>query len=440
MVCCAVTDELVRCARVLVGGDEWNDYAFAVRGGRIALAGTYREIAAEVADLPVRSFPAERLVVPGFVNGHSHAYQVLLRGWADDLPFERWRSDALYRIVPQFTADDVYWTFVAAFSEMLAAGITTVAEFFYLNGDGNERAEAAIRAARDTGIRLVFARTWMDATYAPSQFRESIDDAGRRTAELMERYPEANVCVAPHSLHAASPDMIRAAHAFAREHDCAMHLHLAEAAYEREQVVERYGLTPVRLLREWGVLDERLVAIHAIYVDDEEKDLLAAAGARVVHNPMTNQYLGDGTCDTTGLLARGVTVGLGTDADVRPSLFEEMRAGSLLQKLAHRNGSALPAGEAFAFATASGARALGTDGGELAEGVPADYVVLDTAEIDPWSPAVNAVVMRGSSAWVRATFVGGRRVYTGETSPLARRAKDQTAQIARRLGLRSSSE
>jgi 5-methylthioadenosine/S-adenosylhomocysteine deaminase len=426
-----MTDELIRCARALVGGEERNDFAFAVRGGRIARAGTYREIAAEGADLPVRSFPKERLIVPGFVNGHSHAYQILLRGWADDLPFERWRSEALYRVVPQLTADDVYWTFAQAFSEMLAAGITTVAEFFYLNGEGNERAEAAIRAARDTGIRLVFARTWMDASYAPPQFRESIEDATHRTADLMERYPEANVCVAPHSLHAASPEMIRAAYAFARERDCAMHLHLAEAAYEREQVVERYGLTPVRLLREWGVLDERLVAIHAIYADDEEKDLLAAAGARVVHNPMTNQYLGDGTCDTIGLLARGVTMGLGTDADVRPSIFDEMRAASLLQKLAHRDGSVLPARDAFALGTASGARALGLAGGDFRVGDAADYVVLDTTEIDPWSPAVNALVMRGSPAWVRATFVGGSRVYTGEASPLARRAKEEAEKIAR---------
>lgn len=432
-----MTDELVRCARALVGGEERNDFAFAVRAGRIAASGAYRDVAADAADLPARAFPAERLIVPGFVNGHSHAYQVLLRGWADDLPFERWRSEALYRVVPQLTPDDVYWTFAFAFSEMLAAGITTVAEFFYLNGEGNERAEAAIRAARDTGVRLVFARTWMDASYAPQQFRESVEDAARRTGELMDRYPEANVCVAPHSLHAASSEMLRGAHAFARERGCAMHLHLAEARYESEETIERYGLTPVRLLERLGVLDERLVAIHAIYVNDDEKDLLARAGARVVHNPMTNQYLGDGTCDAVGLLARGVTMGLGTDADVRPSIFDEMRSASLLQKLAHRDGGALPARDAFALGTSSGARALGIAGGDFAVGAPADYVVLDATEIDPWSPAVNAVVMRGSPAWVRAAFVGGSRVYTGEASPLARRAKEEAARAARRLGARN---
>src|SRR5579863_8495928 len=177
--------ELVRCARAIVGGVLREEYAFVIRDGIIREAGDYADLRAVARPLSTRSFPADRLVAPGFIDGHSHAYQILLRGWADDWPFAKWRSHALYRVVPQLTADDVYWTFVAAFSEMLAAGITSVAEFFYLNGAGNEYAEAAIRAARDTGIRIVLARTWMDADYAPPQFRESVETAQARTFDLM---------------------------------------------------------------------------------------------------------------------------------------------------------------------------------------------------------------------------------------------------------------
>jgi 5-methylthioadenosine/S-adenosylhomocysteine deaminase len=426
-------NELVRCARALVGGELREDFAFAVRDGVIRETGNYRDVAAQMSDLPARSFPIDRLVVPGFVNGHSHAYQVLLRGWADDLPFARWRSDALYRVVPQLTPDDIYWTFAFAFSEMLSAGITTVAEFFYLNGAGNAHAEAAIQAARDTGIRLVFARTWMDAEYAPPQFRETIDLATARTADLLERFPDANVCVAPHSLHAASPEMIRAAKAFADRYDCAIHLHVAEAEYEGVETRERFGVTPIRLLEQLGVLCERLVAIHAIYLSEDEKDSLARAHARVIHNPMTNQYLGDGTCDVVGLQARGVTMGLGTDANVKPSLLDEMRAASLLQKLAQRDGSALPARTAFALGTAQGAAALGVHAGDLVPGAPADYVVLAATHIDSWSPPINAVIHRAENAWVQATVVGGRRVYSGEPSPIARQAKTTAARIAHRV-------
>jgi 5-methylthioadenosine/S-adenosylhomocysteine deaminase len=428
-----MTDELVRCARALVSGETRHDYAFVVRDGRIVASGDFPEVRALGHELQARSFPTDRLVVPGFINGHSHAYQILLRGWADDWPFAKWRSDALYRVVPRLTPDDVYWTFVAAFSEMLAAGITTVAEFFYLNGAGNEHAEAAIRAARETGIRLILARTWMDATYAPSEFCETVDDAAQRTLELMQRYPEANVCVAPHSLHAASPEMIRGAAEFSRRNDCMLHIHVAEAPYEGQETLARFGATPIALLDELGALNGRTVAIHAIHLSELEKEMLARAGARVVHNPTTNEYLGDGICDVVGFRSLGVPVGLGTDADIRPSLIDEMRSAALLAKLRALDGAALGARESLAMGTSEGARALGLNGGDLLEGGPADYVVLDASEIDPWSPERNALVYRGQDAWVQATFVNGRRVYVGEASPLARRARSETALIAERL-------
>lgn len=425
--------EVVRCARALVGGESRDDYAFIVRDGRIDHAGDYQTIRDHAAELPIRSFPHDRLVVPGFVNGHSHAYQILLRGWADDWTFARWRSEALYRVVPHLTPDDVHWIFLAAFSEMLAAGITTVAEFFYLNGAGNAHAEAAIEAAAKSGIRLVFARTWMDAPYAPDAFREDIETASSRTLDLAKRFPWANVCVAPHSLHAASQEMIRAAAAFADTYDCMLHVHVAEAAYEGEQTVERFGATPVMLLERWNALGPRTVAIHAIYVSEEEKRLLGERGARVIHNPMTNQYLGDGICDVTGLQSLGVPMGLGTDADVRPSLIDEMRAASLLQKVQRTDGSAFGARAAFDLATAQGARALGVAAGDLTPGNAADYVVLDADAIDPWTPDVNGVVYRAQDSWVQAVFVDGVRVYSGEYSPAAQIARAKLKEIASRV-------
>jgi 5-methylthioadenosine/S-adenosylhomocysteine deaminase len=429
----AAACEAIRCSRALVGGELREDYAFVVEDGTIVAAGDYRELHDAIGDAPVRAFPSDRLIVPGFVNGHSHAYQILLRGWADDLPFETWRSDALYMVVPRLEPDDIYWVFVLAFSEMLAAGITTVAEFFYLNGSGNAHAEAAIRAARDTGIRLVFARTWMDAPSAPPEFRETIERAASRTDDLRARFPDVAICVAPHSLHAASLEMVRAAAEYARVHDCKLHIHVAEAPYEGERTVAEHGAPPVELLDRLGALSERTVAVHAIYVSDDEKRLLAVRGASVIHNPMTNQYLGDGICDVVGFQTLGVPVGLGTDADVKPSVLDEMRAAALLQKVRRCDGAALGARTAFEMGTAQGARALGIPAGDLVAGLRADFVALDTAGIDPWSPACNAVVYRGESAWVQATFVGGRRVFAGEPAPLALQARERVAAIAKRL-------
>ncbi|HEV7179418.1 MAG TPA: amidohydrolase family protein [Candidatus Baltobacteraceae bacterium] len=428
-----MSSELIQCARALVGGKERRNYAFAIRDGSVVDAGDFAQVAFKHRDLQGRSYPDDRLIVPGFVNGHSHAYQILLRGWADDLTFAQWRSEALYKVVPQLTPDDIRWIFIAAFSEMLAAGITSVAEFFYLNGAGNEHAEAAIAAAAETGIRLVFARTWMDADYAPPQFREPLAFAIERTTELRAKYPWANVCVAPHSLHAASPEMIRAAAEYARANDCMMHIHVAEAEYEGRETLERHGVTPIALLDRLDALDERTIAIHAIYITGDEKRLLAQRGARVIHNPMTNQYLGDGICDVTGLQGLGVCMGLGTDADVKPSLIDEMRAATLLQKIRSLDGSALGAHRAFALGTAQGARALGLATGDLVAGMAADYLVLDATKIDSWTPGVNGLVYRGEDSWVQAAFVGGERVYTGEPSLLAKHAHTKLKEIANRV-------
>ena len=402
--------EIVRCARAVAGGQEVADFAFAVQGDRIAAAGTYADIASRFPQAQVRSHDSGVAVVPGFINGHSHAYQILMRGWADDLPFARWRSDALYKIVPQLTPEQVYWTFRLAFDEMLAGGITTVAEFFYLNGAGNAHARQAIRAAADAGIRLVFARTWMDADYAPPAFRESISIAQERTQALMAEFPDVHFCVAPHSLHAASHDMIRAAADFAKDRDCMLHVHVAEAQYEGAQTLERFGATPISLLERLHALNERTVAIHAIYITEEEKRLLAHAGARVVHNPMTNQYLGDGIFDVSGLRELGVVMGLGTDADVKPSILDEVRAASLLQKVSRLDGSSLGAANAFSLGTALGAKALRVDAGDFREGAYADYAVIDIKDADPWAPLLNHLVYRAQTGDVHETYVGGRRV------------------------------
>ncbi len=426
--------KLVTCARAITGGVERRDFAFAIESERICAVGDAQSLIDQFSGAQRLSFGRDVIITPGFINGHSHAYQILLRGWADDRTFEAWRSDALYRIVPLLSPEDVYTTFRIAFDEMLSAGITTVAEFFYLNGAGNAHAQAAIEAAKDAGIRLVFARTWMDANYAPEAFREDIHTARARTLDLMQWNTSANVdiCIAPHSLHAASPDMLRAAAAFAREHGCMLHVHVAEAQYEGAQTLERFGHTPVQLLETLGVLDERTVAIHAIYITEEEQRLLAARGARVVHNPMTNQYLGDGICDVTGLQTAGVTMGLGTDADVKPSIIEEMRAASMLQKIARLDGSALSAAQSFDLGTAQGARALRVNAGDLAAGMFADFMAIDAAAMDAWSPPINALVYRGENAWVRETWVGGNRVRERNADGL-RAERSQMAAILERL-------
>ena len=329
-------------------------------------------------------------LMPGTVNAHGHAFQNLLKGFADDRPFDSWRDDVLYPFSEQLSGDDVYAGALFAFAEALLAGVTTIVDFFYLHDASNENAERVIEAARDTGISLVLARAFYDPdapTKAPARYREPAEEAAARLRSLIDAHaddPLVSIQPAPHSLHAASPETIHVALDLARELDLPCHLHLAEARYEVEQVRERFGTTPVRLLEREGLLDDHLLTVHTVWVDDDELDLLAARGTGVVHCPGANAFLGDGIARVPEMLERGIKVALGPDggcANNRQSIFDEMRMAGLVAKARLTDGSALGAPQALRLGTIAGAELLKVPAGEFAPGKRADIVALDLDDL-----------------------------------------------------------
>ena len=360
-------------------------------------------------------------IIPGTVNCHGHAFQNLLKGFADDRPFDEWRDRVLYPFSEEIDGEAIYVGALFAFAEALLAGATTTVDFFYLHDEGNANAQQVIRAAHDVGIRLVLARAFYDPdapTRAPQRYRESADHAAVRLRELASSMAgDALVSVqpAPHSLHAASPQTIRVALQCAADLDVPCHLHLAEARYEVEQVRERYGTTPVRLLHREGLLDQRLVTVHGVWLDDEELDLLAQAGSAVVHCPGANAFLGDGIARLPEMLERGIRVALGPDggcANNRQSMFDEMRMASLLAKARLADGGAVDAAEAFRLGTSAGADVLGLPVGEIAAGRKADLVALDLDDLSlqPIETIDRQIVNSIQPTAIERVMVGGRVV------------------------------
>jgi 5-methylthioadenosine/S-adenosylhomocysteine deaminase len=360
-------------------------------------------------------------LVPGTVNAHGHAFQNLFKGFADDRSFESWRDDVLYPFSEELDRDAIYAGALFAFAEALLAGVTTTVDFFYLHDGGNENAEQVIRAARALGIRLVLARAFYDhdaPTKAPARYRESADEAAARTLELAkehEGHPHISVQPAPHSLHAATPETIAVALDVAEQLGVPCHLHLAEAAYEVEQVRARYGTTPVRLLEREGLLRRHLVTIHTVWVDDEELDMIADAGAGVVHCPGANAFLGDGVARLTEMLERGIRVGLGPDggcANNRQSVFDEMRTASLTAKAHACDGAALDANTAFRLGTLGGAELLGLNAGAIRSGCVADLVALDLGDLSlqPLATLEHQVVNSMQPTAIDRVIVGGETV------------------------------
>lgn len=370
--------------------------------------------------IPIEGWPG-MAVVPGTVNAHGHAFQNLFKGVGDDRTFEDWRDAVLYPFSEHLTADDIFTGALFAFAEAALAGVTTTVDFFYLHDGGNENAEAVIAAAHAVGVRLVLARALYDEdapTRAPERYREATEDSVRRTRELSAAHagdPLVSVQPAPHSLHAASPDTIAAALDLAATLDVPCHLHLAEAAYERDMIAQRFGLSPVRLLADRGLLNDRLIGIHAVWVDEEEVDLLAAAGSSIVHCPGANAFLGDGIAPVVRMLERGVKVALGPDggcANNRQSVFDEMRMASLLAKATAQDGSALPAPMAFDLGTRAGGELLGLPVGELREGMKADLIALDLADLSlhPRGNLERHIVHSMQPSAIAKVMVGGRTI------------------------------
>lgn len=383
------------------------------------------------------------VILPGTVNAHGHAFQSLFKGFADDRPFDEWRDRVLYPFSDRLRGDDLYTGALFAFAEALLSGTTTTVDFFYLHDAGNENAEQVIRAAHDIGMRLVFARAFYDMnapTSAPGRYRENAVASARRCLELARAHTGdslVSIQPAPHSLHAASPETIARALDVADELGSPCHLHLAEAAYEKEQIQERFGTTPVRLLEREGLLRENLLTIHTVWVDDEELDMLAEANVGVVHCPGANAFLGDGIARVPEMVSRGVRVALGPDggcANNRQSIFDEMRMASLVAKARLTDGSALGAGRAFDMGTRAGAELLHVDAGAIAPGKLADFVALDLDDLSlqPLATLARQIIHSMQSTAISKVMVGGKlvvdhgRILTIDAGRIAKRVNNLT--------------
>src|SRR5713226_2569997 len=359
-----------------------------------------------------------KALLPGTVNAHGHAFQSLLRGLGDDLDFMAWRDRVLYPYSARLDRDGIYLGAAFAFAEMLLHGVTTCVDSFYLQDEGNDNAEAVIQAARDVGIRLVLARAMYDWEGAPPRYREKPADAARRTADLIAKYrvdPLIRVQPAPHSPHGASSAMIRAGFEFAQSADTPFHIHVAEGQYEGARTLKDHGATPIRYLDELGVIGERMIGVHCVWLDDEEVRLMGERGAGLAYCPSSNMILGDGITRITELAAAGVLIGLGTDGGCtnnRLSVFEEMRMASLLQKVRHLDGTRLPAEDAFQMGTRDGGRLLDLDAGDIKEGMLADFVAVDLGHpsLHPPTNLLKSIVYAMSPQAITDVWVHGRQV------------------------------
>ncbi|HTQ01085.1 MAG TPA: TRZ/ATZ family hydrolase [Casimicrobiaceae bacterium] len=402
-------------------------HALIVDGGRIVALLPAAQADAQYAPREAEALPSH-VVIPGFVNAHTHSAMTLLRGIADDVPLKPWLTDHIWPregrfVSPEFVHDGT----LLACAEMLRGGITACNDMYFYP-------DAAARAYEAAGMRALIGMPVLDFPTPYAADSDAYLTQGLAARDAWKHVPHLAFAVAPHAPYTVGDETFRKVVMYARQLDLPIQTHLAETQEEVDGARSATGASTLARLDRLGATGPNFIAIHAVHVDDADIALLARHGCHVVHCPASNMKLASGIAPVAKLAAAGVNVALGTDgaaSNNRLDLFSEMRLASLLAKVSTGDAAALPAATVLAMATINGARALGLDAltGSLVPGKDADLVAVDLSHVtsqpvfDPVSHLVN-VVERAcvSDVWVRGVRMldAGTLLTVDESALLAR--------------------
>lgn len=358
------------------------------------------------------------LVAP-LVNRHTHAAMTLFRGHGGDLPLMRWLQEAIWPLEAKLEPEDVYWGARLACAEMIRTGTTCFWDMYWQPGE-------TARAVRDAGIRAWIGGPLFDADGGTEAMKQA---ALRSLDELAGFGPEVGATLAPHSIYAVSEGLLRWTAELAAERGLPVQIHLSETEDEVSECLRRHGARPAEYLDRLGLLDERTVLAHGVWLDEAELELIAARGCTVVANPAANMKLAvGGVLPYPAARRAGVRIGLGTDgagSNDSLDLLADLKLFALSQRHASGDAGAVPAREAWDIATA---------GARLEPGGPADFLLLR-----PRSPELeigelySGLVYAASGSVVDTTVVAGRVLMRGGEVPEMEEIVTRAAERARRL-------
>jgi len=382
----------------------------SITGGKIGGIGTD-----ETAETPeaVEIIDANGcIVMPGLVNSHTHLPMSLFRGLADDLPLMEWLNDHMFPAERTYiNPESVFSAALLSCAEMLLSGTTTCCDGYFYE-------DRVAEAVHTTGMRAVLGQGIIDFP-APgvSDPEKNILHASAFVEKWMGRSDTITPSLFCHSAYTCSERTLKEAKASAGRHKLLFQIHAAETKDECGQSVADVGLTPIRYLDKIGILDEKTLIVHGVWMDEEEMTILSASGAKVAHCPESNMKLGSGIAPVWEQLGAGITVGIGTDGCASNNdldMFLEMDTASKLQKVTKLDPSVMDAGTVVKMATIEGAKAVGLDHmtGSLQPGKEADIIIIDTKQLHlvPMYNPFSHIVYSAKGADVRDVFVSGKRL------------------------------
>ncbi len=379
------------------------------------------------------------LLMPGLVNCHAHSPMTLVRSAGDGLPLDRWLSESVWPREARLSDDDVYWGMTLGAAELLGNGVTTTCEQY-------RHPAPVIEALVDAGIRGVFTPGIFDVPGedgTDDTWEALLDEACRFFDEMDGREGRVHLGFGPHAVYTVPPEGLAQIAREAQRRQALLQIHLSETEAECELVSVRHGMSAPALLASVGALDGRVLAAHAVWLDDSDRTLVADHDVAVAHCPGSNGKLGAGVAPLRELLALGVRVGLGTDGPASNDdlhLWDEMRLAAVLARATASDPAVLSSAEALRLATRAGGEALGLPVGALEAGRPADVVRLRTDDAR-FVPSVTDRELLGHLVWAGAGYLvtdvwvaGERVVDAGRCTMIdGERARTEVGQRARRL-------
>ena len=356
---------------------------------------------------------AGRLVMPGLINAHTHAYMTIHRNYADDLAFFDW-LDKVDRVEQGMTEEDVYWTTLLAIIEMLRSGTTCFVDMSIKSAkEKTGPRSAAAGAVLESGFRAVICRGLAgvaDSEESLRKFGEAVYEMDLYKGEDRLRFVHG-----PHAPYSCMADYLRKLTQSCRDRGIGQHIHLSESQAEMDGIAKEHGTTPIQYADGLGVFDVPCIVAHAVHATDEDIRLMAEKHVSVATCPKSNMKLGNGFAPVQKMLDAGVNVCLGTDgcgSNNSLNMFQEMNAAALVHKGANRQAQCVDAADVLKMATVNGAKAIGRAGdlGEIREGAIADLILvnLNEPQFIPANNIISGLVYSSTGAEVDTVLVDGR--------------------------------
>ena len=358
-----------------------------------------------------------KLVMPGLINAHTHAYMSLFRNFADDLDFFDW-LDKVDAVEQKMTEEDCYWATMLSAAEMIRSGTTCFVDMTIKSAKPGftEGPPAAIAGAvNDSGIRAVISRGL--AGVADSE--ESLMKFGQATAEIeaFKNHERISFIFGPHAPYSCMADYLQKLTNAAKERGTGLTIHLSESDGEMETIAKEHGTTPIQYVDSLGVFDVPVIAAHCVNATDEDIKIMKEKNVSVAINPKSNMKLGNGFAPVQKFLDAGINVCLGTDgcgSNNCLNLFSEMNMAALVYKGANQKARCVDAGEVLSMATENGAKAIGMEGklGVIKEGALADIILLDldVPQFVPRNNIVSGLVYSANGSETDTVIIHGRIV------------------------------